>query len=396
MRIALLTDDWRPTGGVASYVRLLAPALADAGHDVLVVHDGLDTEAAAGPRGVTVAAATGAFRARSHALDTEGATRVSERVRAFQPDVVHLHANANTELERRMQQLGPTVRTLHGLEMCPAGSKLHGVNGRICTVATSPLCLPRQVYLRCTDSRRPTQWWKGYRGARATNAGLVGYRRVIVASRYMRELVLQTGLPAGRVEVVPCCTHEVEATPAASGRTVLYVGRLNREKGADTLLDVMAHVSGDWRLVIVGDGIGRQSLESRIRRSTFANRILCRGWLTGAALEDSYRDASVVAMPSRWPEPFGLVGLEAMMRGRPVVAFGVGGIPDWLDDGVGGYRVAPGDIAGMAARIQQLLDGSDQARDVALRGRERVRAEFVVAPHLARLIPLYQHVVSRG
>lgn len=396
MRIALLTDDWRPTGGVASYVRLLAPALAGAGHDVLVAHDGPDANVSTAPSGVTVAGVTGAFRDRSRSQDLEGATRVSERVRAFEPDVVHLHANANTVLERQMQQQWPTVRTLHGLEMCPAGSKLHGVTGEICALPTSALCLPRQLYLRCTDSRRPSQWWKGYRGARATNGALEGYRRVIVASQYMRSLVVQTGLPSDRVDVVPCCTENIDVMPAADGRTVLYVGRINREKGAEVLLDVMARVSGDWRLVIVGDGIGRPALESRIQSCSFSNRVQCRGWLTGAALEQAYREASVVVMPSRWPEPFGLVGLEAMMRGRPVVAFGVGGIPDWLEDGVGGFCVAPGDIAGMGARIQELLDTPDRARDIAMRGRERVRAEFVVTPHLARLIPLYERVASRG
>lgn len=396
MRIALLTDDWRPTGGVASYVRLLAPALADAGHEVLVVHDGLDTDTGAASSTFTVTAVTAAFRARSHELDTDGAMQVGTHVASFAPDIVHLHANANTVLERQMQQHWPTVRTVHGLETCPAGSKLHGVTGRICTLPTGPMCLPRLLYLRCTDSLRPAAWLNGYRSARTTIAALGGYSRVIVASRYMRGLVEQSALPSDRLDVVPCCTADAPPAPAAASRTVLFVGRVNREKGADQLLEIMARVTGSWRLVIVGDGIGMPALQDHIRRSPYAERIECRGWLTGAALDAAYAEAAVVVMPSRWPEPFGLVGLEAMMRERPVVAYDVGGIADWLDDGVGGYLVPPGDIAGMASRIQQVLDDPHLAAEVAQRGRARVRAEFTVGPHLARLMPTYERVVARN
>jgi len=104
----------------------------------------------------------------------------------------------------------------------------------------------------------------------------------------------------------------------------------------------------------------------------------------------------VVVVPSRWPEPFGVVGIEAMAHGRPVVAFGVGGIPDWLADGVGGFIVPPADVATMADRIAAVLAHPTEAEAMALRGRARVLREFSEAAHLAKLLPLYERAGASG
>ena len=81
---------------------------------------------------------------------------------------------------------------------------------------------------------------------------------------------------------------------------------------------------------------------------------------------------------------------------RPVVAFGVGGIPEWLEDGTGGFRVAAGDVRGMAARIHQLLEDPAQARQIAARGRARVARDFTASTHLRQLAPIYDRVVTNG
>jgi type III pantothenate kinase len=72
-------------------------------------------------------------------------------------------------------------------------------------------------------------------------------------------------------------------------------------------------------------------------------------------LASFYAGARFAVVPSRWPEPFGMVGPEAMARGRPVIGFAAGGIPDWLDDGVTGLLVPPGDIGGLTRAMDRLL-----------------------------------------
>ena len=394
MRLALLTDDWHPTGGVASYVRLVAPALARVGHEVLVLHAGPQTNEHIA--GVTVTAVDGAFRHYSHRADLAAVPLVLEQLRQFRADVVHVHSNENFPLVEAVRPAYPTIKTVHTLDSCPAGSKFHFATNQTCHVTTGPLCLPRQVYLRCTLSKRPGVIWRQYlRGTRAA-AQLRDFACVAVASEYIRRLSISNGVAAERVSVIPyytsCPTH---VTPAHS-RTILFVGRITPEKGLDLLLDALTRVPGDWHLSVVGDGIGMAQTRARVRDTGLDTRVTFHGWLNGDALVQAYRDAAVVVVPSRWPEPFGIVGIEAMAHGRPVVAFGVGGIPEWLADGVGGFLVPPADVATMADRIASVLANPADAEAMALRGRTRVLRDFSEEAHLAKLVPLYERAVASG
>ena len=396
MRIVHLTVDWHSTGGVSSYLQLLAPAQAAAGHQVLVVHAGepRDDDARPAVEGVTVRAFPRALRQAPD--EGRHVPAVMETVRAFAPDLAHVHACNNFALEHAVRGRIPALKTLHVYEFCPAGTKYHAATDRPCTVATGLLCVPRQGYLRCTTSRRPTVWWRNYAQAQRANLHHRSYHQLIVASEYVRRQAIATGFDGGRVAVVPYFTSLPADTPPVTTRHVLHVGRVTREKGADLLLEAMALVPGEWRVVIVGDGIDMAFVRQRAAALGIADRVDFRGWKTGTALEEEYRQAAVVAVPSRWPEPFGITGIESMAWQRPVVAFDVGGIPEWLENGTGGFRVAAGDVRGMAARIHQLLEDPLQAREVAARGRARVARDFTTAVHLRQLSPIYDRVVTNG
>lgn len=395
MRLAFLTDDWQPTGGVASYVRLVVPALARAGHDVLVLHAGPDS-AEPGPAGVTVRGMLGAFRDQGPAANAATASEVCAALRDYRADLAHIHANDNLPLGAAVRALLPTLKTIHSLELCPAGSKFHFATGDICTYPTGAMCLPRQVYLRCTLSKRPGVIWRHYQRTIAGNAELRAYAAVITASSYIKQLAMSNGIQADRLSVIPYYTPcPAEVTPSG-GRSVLFVGRLTPEKGLELLLDALSRVSGEWHLHVVGDGISMVREQARVSAQNLSDRVTFHGWLRDEALARVYRDAAVVAVPSRWPEPFGIVGIEAMACARPVVAFGVGGIPEWLTDGEGGYLVEPGASARMAERISHLLDNPADANRVALRGRARVMRDFSESQHLSRLLPLYERVLARG
>lgn len=395
MRLALLTDDWHPTGGVASYVRLVAPALARAGHEVLVLHAGHDSASDSLP-GVSVRGILGAFRDFGPAANAVAARAVTDALQAFGADVAHVHANNNLPLGDAVCALLPTVKTIHALDLCPSGSKFHFATGHTCTYVTGAMCLPRQVYLRCTLSKRPNVIWRQQQRTRGANAQLRQYREVITASEYIRQLAIDNGVPADRLSVIPYYTTAPVDVSAARGRSVLFVGRLTPEKGLDLLLKALSRVAGDWHLTVVGDGIGMAKERARVAAMRLSDRVTFRGWLLDEALTDAYRDAAVVVVPSRWPEPFGIVGIEAMAFARPVVAFGVGGIPEWLNDGEGGFLVEPQSVARLAERITQLLDDPVAAGRVAVLGRARVMREFSEAQHLSRLLPVYERVRAVG
>lgn len=397
MRLALLTDDWRPTGGVVGHVRLVAPALAAAGHDVLVVHAGDPGDADDTlPARVTIQAIPGALRALSRTRDRAAVDRVRQALTYFRTDVAHIHACTNFLVEDAVRETVPTLKTIHTLDVCPSGTKFHYATQTACHVDTGPLCLPRQAYLRCTLSKRPSVWWHGYRYAEAVASRLRASRHVVVASDFVKQLLVRSDVPADRVTVIPYFTPTPATTTDISGRTVLFVGRVTPEKGIDLLLDALARVDDPWRLVVVGDGLALPQIRQRVDRDGLSDRVTFRGWLDGPALVEAYQQAAVVVVPSRWPEPFGIVGLEAMAHARPVVACAIGGIPEWLRDGDGGRLVPPGDAPAMAAHISALLNNPDEAARIAARGRDRVGREFSAAVHLNRLMPLYERMHAAG
>jgi glycosyltransferase involved in cell wall biosynthesis len=95
-------------------------------------------------------------------------------------------------------------------------------------------------------------------------------------------------------------------------------------------------------------------------------------------------------MPSLWPEPFGLVGIEAHAAGRPVVASATGGVADWLEDGISGLCVKPGDKGALAAALNELLADPQRQQTMGAAGRRTVAARFSRQQHVAALLDAYR------
>ncbi|MEO1367304.1 MAG: glycosyltransferase, partial [Acidobacteriota bacterium] len=142
------------------------------------------------------------------------------------------------------------------------------------------------------------------------------------------------------------------------------------------------------RLTLVGDGNARADLEKLAARLGVAGRTRFVGWVDPERIGGFYRRAQVVVMPGRWPEPFGLVGQEAMARAKPVVAFDVGGVGDWLDDGRTGLLVPEQDLGQMAGALDRLLSDAALRRRLGRTARSRYRERFLFEPYLDQLVAL--------
>ena len=154
---------------------------------------------------------------------------------------------------------------------------------------------------------------------------------------------------------------------------VLVIGRLVENKGFGDLIERWGSLPADvrHRLVVVGDGPDRERLEALRTASGAAERVEFLGELEDTS--DLLRGASAVAVPSH-AEAFGLVVLEAMAAGAPVIANGVGGIPEILTDGVNGVLVEPGDPSRFLERLAGLLRDPAHARSLALAAQRDVQA----------------------
>jgi glycogen synthase len=214
---------------------------------------------------------------------------------------------------------------------------------------------------------------------RRTGAGPdLGGAEWLFVSRALREQVGGTG------EVVPAGIEPALWPPASprpwAGR-LLCAGRLSRLKAADTALDALAHLDDDVRLAIAGPaGDPAYAAELRARAD---HRVTFEPARAPEAMAARYAAADAVLFPVRWPEPWGLVPLEAMAVGRPVIASGTGGSAEYLRDGVNALVCGRDDPAALAAAVRRLAgDPALRARLVA-GGRETAAAHPAGRSHAA-------------
>jgi glycosyltransferase involved in cell wall biosynthesis len=147
---------------------------------------------------------------------------------------------------------------------------------------------------------------------------------------------------------------------------LLYVGRLSPEKDIERLRDVIKALPGT-RLAIVGDGPRRASLERHFKKTA----TYFSGYLEGEALASAYASADLFVLPSE-TETLGLVLLEAMAAGCPVVACRAGGVPDAVQDGLTGFLFEPGDTAGFVNTVKGALACRCNLDAVRTRARQDV------------------------
>lgn len=156
---------------------------------------------------------------------------------------------------------------------------------------------------------------------------------------------------------------------------LLYVGRVDERKGIRTLLRALAELA-DAELVVDGqiDDRARAQLADWCEANNVADRVTVQT-SDPAGLVEVYRAAEVCVFPSEWEEPFGLVPLEAMACGTPVVATGVGGSGEFLVDGGNCVLFEPGEPSSLAAAVRGVIDDPDR-RDHVVRGGAATARHF--------------------
>ncbi len=225
--------------------------------------------------------------------------------------------------------------------------------------------------------------------------------KVIVNSRHMfDELRGHFQLPDERLVVIPngidvdrmCCRHVVvEARPASDGKTVLFVGRLVREKGVQYLLKAAPRIlrrHPTTQFVVAGAGYYRQELEALSEKLNVTKSVSFFGQANDAQLAELYGDADLLVVPSLY-EPFGIVDLEGMAHSLPIVVSDAGGLKDIVADGADGVVTKAGRAVSLAAGINKVLDDEDFARRLSKAAREKVVAHYSWAAIAERTLQEY-------
>jgi glycosyltransferase involved in cell wall biosynthesis len=214
---------------------------------------------------------------------------------------------------------------------------------------------------------------------------------VTANSHFLRnELISAYGVPAGKIAVTGCGVEAASFTTGGDpelfkrlfcepGETlVAFVGRLVMNKGPHMLLEAAGRILAvcpRTRFAFVGEGPARPDLERRTQELGLAGRVAFYGHLRGAVLSTFYHAADVVVVPSLY-EPLGLVALEAMAAGTPVVASATGGLAEIVEDGHTGLLVPPNDAQALAAAVVRLQFDPHLRSCLAESGPESTRQGF--------------------
>lgn len=406
MRIAIANTYPNRVGGVEAYLDALLPALARAGHQIAFWHESVPAD----HDEITLPPGTRSWSAAQTGLDGS-----LDAMREWRPDIVFVNGLSVPNLERRLADRGPAVRFAHAYAgTCISGNKMFArPRARPCDRRFGPRCILHFYPHRC-GGLNPLQMGRLYLAERERLAAFGRYSAIVTASNHMRaeyskhglEHVSVVGLPI-QSALEPASHVDVQAAGARGEIGVirlLFAGRMTPLKGGDMMIDalpIVQRVLGRRiEAVFAGDGPARAVWEARARRvATHANGISIEftGWLERAALDSLMADADLLVVPSLWPEPFGLVGLEAGLNRLPAVAFAVGGIPEWLDDGCNG-RLAdanPPTAAGLADAIVACM--RDPRALERMRESARAVAEnHTMRSHLAALLEVFHEAIARA
>jgi glycosyltransferase involved in cell wall biosynthesis len=330
MHILHLHDRLSERGGAEVHLRTLIMALSSEHSQTLAVESvdpGVES-----PCALEIVEGLGAsFHAP---VDVEG---LLARVK---PDVVHVHNVANPVALKAASQ-GAAVMTVHDHRaFCPGRGKWT-LEDAVCTEPMGMgTCAP------CFEQADRLEQMLGITQARL--AGMAGFHLHVV-SEYMARQLREVGVQDDRLTCIPPAVRQTGLMPPSNEKDcVLFVGRLSVAKGVDAAMEAWQRSGITLPLVFAGTGRERQRLEVAGFEVT--------GWLSSDALEAWYHRAAAVILPSRWQEPFGLVGIEALARGIPVVAWESGGVCEWHPGG--DLLVRWGDVDGLGSALARALGRS--------------------------------------
>jgi len=385
-RVLMLSWEFPPRiiGGISRHVDELSAALARAGVEVDVLtahHPGAPAEEEVMPGVRVLRAGPGPVEPLDFVCDIQQmnfgllARLLSEGEARY--DLVHAHDWLVAFAARTLKQgMGlPLVATIHATER----GRCHGIHNAL------------QSYIHSVEWLLTYDAWRVICCSHAMGEEVAGALRV--PGDKVR--VVPNGVDAARLRRRGSRGELAEFRRRWAGEDesiILFVGRLVEEKGVEVLIDAMPEVLAthpEAKLVVAGGG-PREHLAARARERGVGHRTAFPGFVSDD-LADLYAVADVAVFPSLY-EPFGIVALEAMAAGVPVVTSDIGGLREVVRDGVTGLHTCANDAHSLASGIEEVLSNPGLATQLRRRARREVRDRFNWDGIAAQTISVYEEV----
>lgn len=316
-----------------------------------------------------------------------------------QAQLLHIH---DPDMLLDLREECPAILTLHNhSSYCPSGTKYLANRAKVCDRPINPLGCAWGHLIDGCGSRRPQKlihnWFNTYHPLERLKKLQIP---VIANSDYVRQQIISNGIPPQRVVTLRCGVKPPTQPTAPlnlathQNQRILFAGRIVPDKGVEWLIKALAQTHPGIHLDIAGDGWSKPTMEKLASQMGLSDRITWHGWCNSKQLELLYQQCFAVVFPSLWPEPAGLVTLEAYSHYRPIIASAVGGIPEHIRDGETGILVPANNIKQLAHAINELATNYPKCRLMGERGQAWYQAEFTIDIHLQRLAEIYGQTIA--
>lgn len=317
-------------------------------------------------------------------------------------DLIHIHSISDPNLIKACFELRPVVRSMHDPRIvCPGHGKFWRLSEEVCNQPFGLHCI-YHAYKEGCSNRHPKRLLQAYNNVLfETTKGAEDYKAIIAMSNYMRDEALKVGFNQNQLSINPYFTpfvidSDLKNSAEDSNKSLLFVGRLSRTKGVHYFINTgvaLLKMGYNITLDIVGDGHDRGYFESLIP-SEFIKHFKFHGWQNRVKINDFFKNCYLLVFPSIYPEAFGISGIEAMMHGKPVVGFDVGGVSTWLKNGETGYLGPSKDMNLMVQKVSLLLENKELYLRMSIQSRFIALYEFSPKSHLKKLKEIYEKALQ--
>jgi glycosyltransferase involved in cell wall biosynthesis len=284
---------------------------------------------------------------------------------------------------------------------CPGQGKFWRNSEKTCDQPFGLHCFYHAYKEGCCN-RHPKRLLKAYNNVKfETTEGKQNYKAIIVMSEYIENEALKVGYKKEQLFLNPCFTEPVSDVDLvdqsnSEKKSIIFIGRLSRTKGVHYFIECgvrLLEKGYQVQLDIVGDGHDADYFKEKIPEK-YINDFIFHGWQSRGNINRLLDQSYLMIFPSIYPEAFGISGIEAMMRGKPVVGFDVGGVSTWLKDKVSGHLVEVKNTDELIAKTESLLIDKDLYHTFSRNARKNALTKFSVDKHMNLLKETYHRILK--
>ncbi len=282
-------------------------------------------------------------------------------------------------LKFALEKFSPTLFVHDHTYVCPKGYKYFPYKRKNCSLKYNKIRCGL-----CSMVVPPRHYTNGFTNALKRNLStmpklfdvMTKFPSYIVLSDFMRNELIKNGIDKNKILLIPpfvdiCLKQKQQSFDKFK---ILFVGQHVASKGIHLLFESLTKMKNDFELDVLGEGSRTPFYKDLAKQMSLKSKIKFHGFVDNP--QAFYQQTDVVAIPSMWQEPFGLVGIEAMANSKPVVAFDVGGVRQWLKNGENGVLVSECDTTAFANALDLLASDIQRRKELGNNAKDFVEKHF--------------------